>query len=72
MGTADVQQAAVRLAKKLEELGIPYAICGGLAVFAHGHERMTKDVDVLLTAEGLRRFKEHARPAAGRRPGSRR
>jgi hypothetical protein len=60
MGTADVQVAAERLAGKLEELGIPYAICGGLAVVAHGHERMTKDVDVLLTQDGLRRFEEQA------------
>ncbi|HEU4419167.1 MAG TPA: hypothetical protein VFT55_09530 [Planctomycetota bacterium] len=60
MGTADVQLAAERLARKFEELGIPYAICGGLAVFVHGHERMTKDVDVLVTAEGLRRFRENA------------
>src|SRR5262252_9282638 len=60
MGTSDVQLAANRLAATLQELGIPYAICGGLAVFAHGHERMTVDVDVLLTPEGLRRFQEHA------------
>jgi hypothetical protein len=60
MGTAEVQLAARRLAAKLEELGIPYAICGGLAVFAHGYERTTADVDVLLTAQGLDRFKREA------------
>jgi hypothetical protein len=60
MGTADVQQAATRLAARLEELAIPYAICGGLAVSAHGHRRTTVDVDVLLTTEGLRRFKAAA------------
>lgn len=60
MGTADVQLAADRLAAKLEELGIPYAICGGLALLAHGCERMTRYVDVLLTPEGLNRFKEEA------------
>src|SRR5262245_40030157 len=73
MGTADVQLAANRLAQKLDELGIPYAICGGLAVFAHGHERMTRDVDVVLTADGLARFKEQAlgRGWLERFPGSR-
>jgi hypothetical protein len=60
MGTADVQLAANRLAAKLEELQIPYAICGGLAVAAHGHRRTTVDVDVLLTPSGLQRFKEQA------------
>lgn len=60
MGTADVQLAATKVAALLDELGIPYAICGGLAVSAHGHRRTTSDVDVLLTADGLRRFKERA------------
>lgn len=58
MGTADVQQAAQRLAKALDDLGIPYAVAGGLAVAAHGHLRLTIDVDVLLTPEGLRQFKQ--------------
>jgi hypothetical protein len=58
MGTADVQLAARRIAEALSEMGIPYAICGGLAVTAYGHLRVTVDVDLLLTPEGLRRFKE--------------
>src|SRR5262249_41569289 len=37
---------------------IPYAIMGAMAVNAHGAERTTRDVDVLLTAEGLERFRE--------------
>lgn len=57
MGQADVQKAARRLVHRLEELGIEYVILGGLAVFAHGHQRVTADVDVLLTPEGLARFK---------------
>jgi len=60
MGTSDVHQAADRLCQKLDELGIPYAICGALAVNAHGHLRNTTDIDVLLTADGLKRFKEGA------------
>ena len=60
MGTSDVQLAVDKIAAKLEELGIPYAICGGLAVTAHGHARTTVDVDVLVTAEGLERFKQEA------------
>lgn len=73
MGTADVQVAADRLAAKLSELGIPYAICGGLAVTAHGHARTTSDVDVLVTADGLARFKRDAigRGWLDRFPGSR-
>ena len=58
MGTADVQKAAERLTRALNELGIPYAIAGGLAVAAHGYARLTVDVDVLMTPEGLDRFKQ--------------
>lgn len=57
MGQSQVQEAARRLEAKLRELGIPYAVAGGLAVGAHGHLRVTRDVDVLLTEDGLRRFK---------------
>lgn len=58
MGDSDVQRAAHRLAAALEDLGVPYVICGALAVTAHGHARLTEDVDILVTAEGLGRFKE--------------
>ena len=57
MGEADVQKAARRIAAALRDIGVPYAIAGGLAVAAHGHLRVTVDVDVLLTPEGLARFK---------------
>lgn len=60
MGTSDVHLALERVVQKLEELQIPYAICGGMAVFAHGHRRTTDTVDLLLTAEGLSRFKANA------------
>lgn len=60
MGTSDVHQALARITTKLEQLGIPYAICGGMAVNAHGHQRTTTDVDVLLTPEGHARFKAAA------------
>lgn len=42
-----------KITSKLEELGIPYAVAGGMALVAHGYERTTIGVDVLLTAEGL-------------------
>ncbi|MHC4814177.1 MAG: hypothetical protein ACYTFN_13880, partial [Planctomycetota bacterium] len=60
MGKADVQKAARRIANRLRELGIPYAIAGGLSVSAHGHVRVTQDVDVLLTPNGLERFKQRS------------
>ena len=57
MGDADVQRALLSLARALDEEGIPYAICGAMALNAYGYERVTKDVDVLLSPEGLAAFK---------------
>ena len=51
-----------RLVKKLEKAKIPYAIMGGMAVNAHGYERTTKDVDVLLTREGFAQFRSQFVP----------
>lgn len=60
MGDADVQRAARKLARVLEEAGIPYAIVGALALNEAGYRRVTVDVDVLLTRAGLSALKEAA------------
>ncbi len=57
MGEADVQRALERLARVLDEKGIPYAIIGALALNEWGHRRVTVDIDLLLTPEGLRSLK---------------
>ena len=38
-----------RLAERLENESIPYAVIGGMALAAYGYVRMTLDVDILLT-----------------------
>lgn len=43
-----------RIARKLEDSGIPYAVVGGMALVAHGYNRTTTDVDILVTPDGLR------------------
>jgi hypothetical protein len=53
MGQADVQRALERLVGILEAEKIPYAIVGALALNELGYRRVTVDVDVLLTSEGL-------------------
>ncbi len=58
MGLDEVHAALRRLTAALEEEGIAYAIVGAMAMNAHGYRRVTTDVDVLLTREGLARFKE--------------
>lgn len=37
----------------LRAAGIPYAVCGGIAVTAHGAPRMTKDIDIAVAREHL-------------------
>lgn len=58
MGDADVQRAARKLARILDDAGIPYAIVGALALNEAGYRRVTVDVDVLLTREGLARLRQ--------------
>jgi len=57
MGLDEVHKALRRLTSTLEADGIPYAIAGAMAMNAHGYRRVTTDVDVLLTREGLAEFK---------------
>jgi hypothetical protein len=57
MGLDEVHKALRRLTQTLEEDGIPYAIAGAMAMNAHGYRRVTTDVAVLLTREGVERFK---------------
>ncbi|HKV06972.1 MAG TPA: hypothetical protein VJ725_02470 [Thermoanaerobaculia bacterium] len=57
MGEADVQRALEKVVRLLDEDGIPYAVIGALALNAYGYRRVTVDVDVLLTTEGLQKFK---------------
>jgi hypothetical protein len=58
MGTAMVQQAMRKLVAVLDSSGIPYAIAGAMALNEHGYVRVTVDVDVLLTRDGLDRLKQ--------------
>src|SRR5436305_4129022 len=52
-GQSAVHKALARITKRLDELGIPYAVAGGMALFFHGYRRFTEDVDILVTPEGL-------------------
>lgn len=59
---APVHNTMRRVVKQLAKAKIPYAIVGGMAVNAHGHQRTTDDLDVLLTAEGLAEFRKRFVP----------
>src|SRR5436305_4549917 len=46
------------ISRRLDELGIPYAVVGAMAFFFHGFRRFTEDVDLLVTPEGLKTIHE--------------
>src|SRR5690606_13273578 len=48
-----VHQALRCITERLEDLGVPYAVAGGMALYFHGYRRFTEDVDILITREGL-------------------
>jgi hypothetical protein len=54
-GQSAVHKTLLRISHRLDELGVDYAIAGGMCLFRHGYQRFTKDVDVLVTAEGLKK-----------------
>jgi hypothetical protein len=43
-----------KIARRLEAMGVPYAVAGGMSLDAHGYRRLTVVVDILVTREGLR------------------
>src|SRR5688500_1904179 len=56
MGIGHVHKTMEKIAGHLEEKGIDYVIVGGMALNAHGYQRETVDVDLLVTPDGLARF----------------
>jgi hypothetical protein len=53
-----VHKTLRNVTRRLNDLAIPYAVVGGMAMFAHGFRRFTEDVDLLVTHEGMRRILE--------------
>jgi hypothetical protein len=53
-GKGAVQETLRKIAARLDELGVPYAIAEDMALFTHGFRRFTEDVDILVTPEGLK------------------
>lgn len=53
-----VHQTLKRITKRLNDLKVPYAVVGGMAMFAHGFRRFTEDVDLLVTPAAMRTIRE--------------
>ena len=53
-----VFEALRKITDKLDSLKIPYAVAGGMALFAHGYHRFTEDVDILVQRGDLAKIHE--------------
>lgn len=58
MGEGDVYETLRRLARRLDEERLEYALIGGMALVAHGYRRFTDDVDILMKPETLASFRD--------------
>lgn len=57
MERGSLVEALRGLTQRLDEASIPYALIGAIALSFYGLAPMTLDVDVLLSPEGLDKFK---------------
>lgn len=57
MGQGTLNETLRRVAKDLEGCGIDYNVIGAVALNQHGYRRFTEDIDLILTKEGLEKFK---------------
>jgi hypothetical protein len=53
-GKGAIQESLRRIVNRLDELGISYAVVGGMALFQHGYRRFTEDIDILVTRDALK------------------
>jgi hypothetical protein len=58
MRQGDVYDTLRRLAQRLHEEGLDYAVIGGMAVVEHGSRRTTEDIDLLMRKGTLEEFRE--------------
>ena len=58
MGEGNLNNALARLVADLKAHEIDYLVIGALALLAHGYPRLTEDIDLVFTAEGLNTFHE--------------
>jgi hypothetical protein len=47
---------------RLDAEGVPYALCGGLAMAVHGYPRATVDIDIVVLANDFTRVEAAVRP----------
>ncbi len=58
MGTGILLSAVRQLASDLDREQIDYTLIGALALNLHGYSRLTTDIDLVMSEQGLERFRE--------------
>jgi hypothetical protein len=56
MGEGKLNKRLAQLTTDLKEHGIDYMVIGAVALLAHGYQRFTSDIDLVLTPDGLEAF----------------
>ncbi len=49
----DLKKELIGVVRTLNVSGVPYALCGGMAVVLHGYPRLTRDIDLLIRRSDL-------------------
>lgn len=57
-GEGMINDALKRIIDDLDRNGIEYAVIGAVALNNHGYRRFTEDIDLLMTRNGLEKFRE--------------
>ncbi len=57
----DLRSELAALVRSFDAAGIPYALCGALALAIHGHPRATRDIDLVTDPDHLEQLKAVAR-----------
>ena len=56
----DLLEELKKLSLKLDQVGIDYALCGGLAIAIYAKPRATLDIDIMITPDFLSKTKKAA------------
>ena len=48
-----IEEALAALSEALSETGAPWMVIGGIAVIAHGVQRMTTDIDAVIQGDAV-------------------
>ena len=54
----NLKQELLGVVRALNDSGVPYALCGGMAVVLHGYPRLTRDIDLLIRPGDLAAARE--------------